>query len=610
MVPGVAAFYRNQSQTHGCNIGRFYEFDWEDVYSLERKMPQGCTCAAGGISKSNCKVFDCGCTCDLTAGACDYNCCCDPDCTDAEVSRFEASEAGCILHEEVPDFQKCYNAEGVNERYPMAYMGTAKESIDQLLCVAVDNSDVKGDYFEDPGMYEDDSTVFDDDRGQKTFAYTDVIPGASSDRGSSTAYYRGDPMRAATEDAGPRAAFGGFLPMPTAGPDGQCTEQNYAHFKEPVRENSCVRVVEDLGESCEREFDARRFTELSVCRSFQTSFDGCGEDWVDIELGTVTYRSGNGAETKSRDLTVAPESQYFNWDLDHLVNKTGKSSNYGKNGMRKADNRTHYLDAFWNTTFLGFCMNAVTEVCYYVFHGPGGAIDKIMVDVTVANVTTATPPRATFVHQEFQMEFVPTKPHRWKADPQTYGNSIMRGRSGNPGYIVGLPLLNGELETYGAKEAIHARVPGLKAFGSSTSAKCDPSADIPENSQAVNFGEDIVTGCILELSYQNFSAFCGQTNEHMRDTGVSGISSKVPKYIWINSSFTYIGIYGNADPLDTSQWMRMDIEANSNTPTFDSNDRLCTDMPTSLHYEFLYAYVGSTQNPQAKVVGARAYYGY
>lgn len=96
----------------------------------------------------------------------------------------------------------------------------------------------------------------------------------------------------------------------------------------------------------------------------------------------------------------------------------------------------------------------------------------------------------------------------------------------------------------------------------------------------------------------------------MRDTGVSGISSKVPKYIWINSSFTFIGIYGNSDPLDTSQWMQMNIEANSNTPTFDSNDRLCTDMPTSLHYEFLYAYVGSTQNPQAKVVGARAYYGF
>ena len=361
-------------------------------------------------------------------------------------------------------------------------------------------------------------------------------------------------MRAATEDAGPRAAFGGFLPMPTAGPDGQCTEQNYAHFKEPVRENSCVRVVEDLGESCERDFDARRFTELSVCRSFQTSFDGCEGEWADVELGTVTYRSGDGSETKSRDLTVAPESQYFNWDLDHLVNKTGKSSNYGQNGMRNSNNRTHYLDAFWNTTFLGkaprtvvlktraratlcnlvtlhkneqmdppflpnsatitqppgICMNAVTNVCYYVFHGPGGAIDKVMVDITVSNVTAATPPRATFVHQEFQMEFVPSKPHRWKADPQSFGNSIMRGRSGNPGYIVGLPLLNGELETYGAEEAINARVPGLKVFGSSTSAKCDPGADIPETSQTVNFGEDVVAGCILELSYQNFSAFCGQ----------------------------------------------------------------------------------------------------
>ncbi len=288
----------------------------------------------------------------------------------------------------------------------------------------------------------------------------------------------------------------------------------------------------------------------------------------------------------------------------------------------------------------GFCMDAVTDMCYYVFHGPDGSIQKTVVDITVSNVSMATAPSATYVRQEYQLEFVPTHGPR-KASSDEAGNTIMRGRSGNPGYLTGLPLLSGELETYGTKEAINARIPGLSVFASPTSPYCDPHADIPETSLTVNFGEDMVSGCILELSYQNFSSFCSQVchrtlkrrdlhrtegrrycytffaflplaqnNEHMRDTGVSGITSKVPKYIWINSSFTYIGIFGNADPLDISQWMQMDIDANSNTPSFDANDRLCTDMPTSLHYEFLYAYVGSTQSPQAKIVGARAYYGY
>ena len=183
---GVTAVYQNQSQTYGCNTGKFYEFAWEDVYSLDRKMPQGCSCAAGGVSDSNCKVFDCDCTCDLSAGLCDYNCCCDPDCTDVEVSRFQDSEVGCILHEEEPDFQKCYNAEKVNERYPMTYTGTTKDAIDQLLCVAVDNSDVKGTYYDDPGSFEDDSTIFDDSQGQKDYAYTSFIPGSASNRGTST----------------------------------------------------------------------------------------------------------------------------------------------------------------------------------------------------------------------------------------------------------------------------------------------------------------------------------------------------------------------------------------------------------------------------------------
>lgn len=449
-------------------------------------------------------------------------------------------------------------------------------------------------------------------------------------------------MRAATEDTGPRAAFGGFLPVPTAGPDGICTENNYGHFMEPVRDNTCVRVAEDLGQSCERDFNARRFTELSVCRSYQTSFDGCSGDWGNIELGTVTYRHDDGSESKARDLTVAPSSHYLNWDLDRLVNNTGKMGNYGKDGMRSFSNKTYYLNEYLlaNSTYRGFCMDAVTDMCYYVFHGPDGSIQKTVVDITVSNVSMATAPSATYVRQEYQLEFVPTHGPR-KASSDEAGNTIMRGRSGNPGYLTGLPLLSGELETYGTKEAINARIPGLSVFASPTSPYCDPHADIPETSLTVNFGEDMVSGCILELSYQNFSSFCSQVchrtlkrrdlhrtegrrycytffaflplaqnNEHMRDTGVSGITSKVPKYIWINSSFTYIGIFGNADPLDISQWMQMDIDANSNTPSFDANDRLCTDMPTSLHYEFLYAYVGSTQSPQAKIVGARAYYGY
>jgi hypothetical protein len=78
----------------------------------------------------------------------------------------------------------------------------------------------------------------------------------------------------------------------------------------------------------------------------------------------VTYRHDDGSESKARDLTVAPSSHYLNWDLDRLVNNTGKMGNYGKDGMRSFSNKTYYLNEYLlaNSTYRGFCMDAVT-VC-------------------------------------------------------------------------------------------------------------------------------------------------------------------------------------------------------------------------------------------------------
>lgn len=51
-----------------------------------RSYPQSCECSENGVLPTNCELFKCKCTCDITAGSCDYNCCCDPDCTSAQVN--------------------------------------------------------------------------------------------------------------------------------------------------------------------------------------------------------------------------------------------------------------------------------------------------------------------------------------------------------------------------------------------------------------------------------------------------------------------------------------------------------------------------------------------
>ena len=53
--------------------------------SCPRIYPQSCTCVVSGALKKTCELFKCTCTCDLTAQVCDFNCCCDPDCSDDQV---------------------------------------------------------------------------------------------------------------------------------------------------------------------------------------------------------------------------------------------------------------------------------------------------------------------------------------------------------------------------------------------------------------------------------------------------------------------------------------------------------------------------------------------
>jgi len=90
----------------------------------------------------------------------------------------------------------------------------------------------------------------------------------------------------------------------------------------------------------------------------------------------------------------------------------------------------------------------------------------------------------------------------------------------------------------------------------------------------------------------------------------SGASSlRIPKFLWSNESFSYIGVFGNADPLDSTQWMEMTMEEQTSAPVLDEASRSCNYMTTTLNYEFLVARVGATGSPQAKIVGARAYYG-
>ena len=155
------------------------------------------------------------------------------------------------------------------------------------------------------------------------------------------------------------------------------------------------------------------------------------------------------------------------------------------------------------------CDNALVEACYFVTYDVNGAVTKVVVDLTISSVTVGDGP--TLVQQAFAIEFASAAASA-ATDAATLGNAVLRGRSGNPGYLVGLPVLNAELVSSSVGEAMNARVPGLRVRGSALSPFCDDSSP----SEVVNFGEDIVSSCVLRLSYENFTQMCSQSGNLAR----------------------------------------------------------------------------------------------
>jgi hypothetical protein len=205
-----------------------------------------------------------------------------------------------------------------------------------------------------------------------------------------------------------------------------------------------------------------------VCSTFSTSFSGCAS-WVEVELGTLTERN-----------TVTEE--------ERVVASPIAGARY---------------------TSAGGCDDALVSVCYFVYYSTAGAITKVVVDLTVANVSAAPVPAATMVRQEFSIEFIPDA--LGTADAALNGNSVLRSRSGNPGYLSGLPLLNAELVSAGLKDAMNARVPGLLVYGGAATPYCDDSMPM----EIVNFGEDMVSGCVLRISFAEFSDMCSQAGTEL-----------------------------------------------------------------------------------------------
>ncbi|XP_073504738.1 tectonic-3 isoform X2 [Phyllobates terribilis] len=299
------------------------------------------------------------CTCDLSPGSCDIDCCCDPDCTSGDPTNVFSF---CLPGSTKAERWTClYNwlIFRNNTPYPSTLLGAAPA---QLFCVS--SADASVNYFVTPRRVdaENFASVSDPFRGAS------FSPASASTPAFSTFYRAGDPVLTVST-----SGVLGALRQPAAlGGQSLCADGNPAKFLQGDT-TSCVRALSNVAAACE--------TDLSLSPSFyyqDTAVLRVPADATDQNAIRVPITS---------DVTETP--------------------------VLRGD----------------VCSNVVTQVIYTVLYNGTQGITGVSAAFTLSNMSAGS----ARLSQTFSMVYKP-------AASASQGPAW--SRSGNPGYLVGRPVLS------------------------------------------------------------------------------------------------------------------------------------------------------------------------
>lgn len=418
------------------------------------------------------------------------------------------------------------------------------------------------------------------------------------------------------------------MQIPTAGFSGECVDSNYVKFENNKEPRSCIRPlsvasvadgVANFIQQCAVDFSMARYvTNLWVARTADvlsvvglTNTDVA----VPVTIDKVIYQDHvTGART---DVTTI-------WITQGCTTKGYSnlaSFAFSSRGCKFTTSlATPAVDAS-----AAVCQGFVTGVVYNVQHSASsqGTINTIAATVTITDVpVTPAAVDAVTIKQTFGVSFQSVDTSKIT---DVNGNLVYRPRSGNPGYLQGTPVLYGVYQPSAAldkKGTVLEQVGGFTVpaplvsfdtagagqFGRSICPKS--SSTLPQT--PLKFGYDMSTGCVLSLNRAQFEALCCLGNSQCSSPKAASSPyaspvSGIPYFF--NLTAGYVGIYGNADPLDANQWMPLSttIPTSTSSPRrFNPVTGVCTNFYSSLNFQFLVAYTGEKLNPQNKIIAATA----
>lgn len=211
------------------------------------------------------------------------------------------------------------------------------------------------------------------------------------------------------------------------------------------------------------------------------------------------------------------------------------------------------------------CVNAVQSVQYIVSHDGTLGITDIKHHFRYRNISAG---ESVFT-QHFSVIF------EWNST-----NSNKFKRSGNPGYQIGFPVLVGT-ESDEVSDTIKISESGLTVMGKDSLGFCT------HERKTVYFGQNAKSGCYMPGIFTDCEHF----------------QKEIKAVLGINDASVYVGSFGNADPQNSAEWLKVFLEESAQGSQ-RKEDSLCNDnLITGLIIDIAYAAVGLIENPQYKIVG-------
>ncbi|XP_062416683.1 tectonic-1 isoform X2 [Pungitius pungitius] len=459
------------------------------------------------------------CPCDKLMNVCDINCCCDRACN-KEIALF----TGCSVDTISGKKQLCsnvvvtYSLESRFNGYSELYSFVRKEINHDIFCIQSQNR-VDGLSHPSPALPTESNfdSLFD--------KYIRFYFGSETPvkRQSLSGYQCGDVMVTAGE-----SGQGGIFQLPAPLITSDCVDNSPAAFLKH-QSSRCSRRL-DLKHDCESllalHIDTYTKMWLFAGKTPDAAVFVTLLELVPVELASVVLQTVDGSQTE-------------------LMNSGGKNLN----------------PVLLNPTL---CVNVVLKVAYVTTFNPSGKIVNVTVSLVLGFVREA----ALSLEQEFSITFV-----------EENGDDGAIHYSGNPGYVVGLPLVSGTRTAEGIVRSVDSR----DTVSLLHSARDQDCLQEPHKRSPVLFGLDFVSGCTIRLTD---AANCSLVLQVVLDVLRGPNKGR------------FVASFGNSPlhyPLD---WVPM-------KSNFNPVDEQSCRIPLSLHLQIQWTKYGSLMNPQAQIVSIK-----